>query len=72
MIRDRLVPYVDPRKNTHYWIGKGSYVNLGYANANDSDIEAIKDGYITITPITVDNTSYDQVNTMKNIFNTDF
>ena len=71
-IDDRLVSYVDPRKVEHYWIGIGSYVNGEDINTLDSDIGAIKEGYITITPINLDTTSYDQINTMKNIFNTDF
>ena len=71
-INDRLVSYVDPRKVEHYWIGIGSYINGEDINTLNSDIGAIKEGYITITPITVDNTSYEQISTMKNIFNTDF
>ncbi len=72
IINDRLVQYTDPRKVEHYWIGIGSYVNGEDINTTNSDIGAIKEGYITITPITVDNTNYEQINTIKNIFNIDF
>lgn len=72
IITDRLVQYTDPRKVDHYWIGIGSYVNGEDINTTNSDIGAINEGYITITPITVDTTSYEQINNMKDIFNTDF
>ncbi|MBR1944625.1 MAG: 5'/3'-nucleotidase SurE, partial [Alphaproteobacteria bacterium] len=71
-INDRLVKYVDPRNIEHYMLGLGSYVNSEDINTIDSDIGAIKEGYITITPLTTDTTSYDQINVMKNIFNTNF
>ncbi len=72
IINDRLVQYTDPRKVDHYWIGIGSYTNSEDINTLDSDIGAISKGYITITPITVDTTSYEQINTMRNIFNINF
>ncbi|MBQ9440874.1 MAG: 5'/3'-nucleotidase SurE [Alphaproteobacteria bacterium] len=72
IIKDRLVSYTDPRNMIHYWIGKGSYVNVDHINTIDSDIGAINEGYITITPIEIDNTSYEQLNTMRNTFNADF
>ena len=71
-ITDRLVKYVDPRNVTHYMVGLGEYINSEDINTLDSDIGAIKKGYITITPLTTDATSYEQVNVMKNIFNTNF
>lgn len=71
-IIDRLVKYVDPRNVTHYMVGLGKYINSEDIKTLDSDIGAIKEGYITITPLTTDTTSYEQVNLIKDIFNTNF
>lgn len=35
---------------------------------NETDIEACKGGYISVTPLTLDLTNYDAINSLKNIF----
>jgi 5'-nucleotidase len=46
---------LDPRGRTYYWMG-GSIVDS--QNSPDSDVAAVKEGYITVTPIHFDLTNY--------------
>lgn len=45
----------DPRGNTYYWLGGGV---LEEEQHNDSDVSAVKNGYISITPVHMDLTDY--------------
>ena len=47
----------DPRGNVYYWIG-GFPVDED-SNQDDTDIKAVKHGYISITPIKLDYTNYE-------------
>ena len=56
----------DEKGNNIYSIGdSGRSLDLGY----EDDFSAIKKGYVSITPLTIDLTSYEEVNIMKDIFN---
>lgn len=55
---------VDPRENTYYWIS-GNSVSGG--DAKDTDVAALAEGYITITPIQYDLTRYDLMDTLDEI-----
>ena len=52
---DSVVQRVDPRGEKYYWIG-GNY--LGWRREEGSDIHAVKNGYISITPLHLDLTNY--------------
>jgi 5'-nucleotidase len=56
----------DPRGKRHYWIG-GSQLHLEHSE--DTDIQAVQDGYISITPIHFDLTNYEALNSLKTSFN---
>jgi len=45
----------DPRGNTYYWMGGGV---VQEAQEPDSDVMAVEEGYISITPISLDLTDY--------------
>jgi 5'-nucleotidase len=45
----------DPRGNTYFWLGGGVLVE---EQEPDSDVAAVQDGYISITPIRLDLTDY--------------
>ena len=45
----------DPRNRDYYWIGTGTPKAIGDA---ESDVQLIKQGYITVTPIHRDLTDY--------------
>ena len=55
---------VDPRENTYYWIS-GEYSSM--AQNKDTDVAALAEGYITITPIQYDLTRYDLMDTLGEI-----
>lgn len=52
----------DPRGRIYYWMG-GEIVDSG--NGEDTDIYALKNNYISITPIHFDLTDYEAVNNLR-------
>jgi 5'-nucleotidase len=52
---DMIVEKRDPRGRKYYWIG-GDHLNS--EDVPGSDLEAIEDGYISVTPIHLDLTNY--------------
>jgi 5'-nucleotidase len=46
---------IDPRGNPYYWIGEQ---RKGYFEADDSDFHAVKQGYVSVTPIRADMTNH--------------
>ena len=52
---DPIVEKIDPRGKKYYWIG-GSY--LGFEDIPNSDLLAVHQKYISITPILLDLTNY--------------
>jgi 5'-nucleotidase len=48
---DSLMKMQDPRKREIYWIGGGS---ASWSGAADSDFRAVEDGFISVTPLTLD------------------
>ncbi len=53
---EEVVEKTDPRGKRYYWIGGN---NLGYVEIPDSDIVAVKDGWVSVTPIKLDLTCYE-------------
>jgi len=52
---ETIVERVDPRGAKYYWIGGD---DLGFANDDGTDCQAVHDGYISVTPLQVDLTDY--------------
>ena len=52
----------DPRGKMHYWLG-GS--QLYVEREKDTDVQAVSDSYISITPIHLDLTNYDALNLLR-------
>ncbi len=52
---DSLTKAVDPNGREYYWIGGGE---VSWTGAKDSDFTAIRDGYVSVTPLHLDLTSY--------------
>jgi len=48
---DSLMRMQDPRGREIYWIGGGS---AAWSGAEDSDFRAVNDGFISVTPLTLD------------------
>lgn len=59
---DPIVEKIDPRGKKYYWIG-GSY--LGFERIPDSDLMAVHDGFVSITPVMTDLTSYASMDTLR-------
>lgn len=50
-----IVEKKDPRENIYYWIGSGSPIPIG---GEESDVETVRLGYISVTPLHTDLTDY--------------
>ena len=59
-----IIERTDPRGYKYYWIGIGSPKSLGDEN---SDIFAVSNGYISITPIHADMTAYSQIPVLEKL-----
>jgi 5'-nucleotidase len=59
---DQLVARVDPRGRPYYWIGGASPTGIP---DDGTDVGAISHGYISITPIQLDMTAYQFVETLR-------
>jgi 5'-nucleotidase len=59
---DSLMRMQDPRKREIFWIGGGS---ASWSGAADSDFRAVEDGYISVTPLTLDLTHLKMLNDAK-------
>ena len=57
---DSLKPMTDPWGRDIYWIGGGS---AAWTGEPDSDFQAIRDGYISVTPLHLDLTHFDMLAT---------
>lgn len=61
-----LIKQQDPRGEDVYWIGPPG---LGENNQENTDFYAVKNGYVTITPIQADTTAYQSMQTLQNWLN---
>lgn len=59
---DAVVEKEDPRGRKYFWIGGD---DLGFVHADDSDFQAISDGYISVTPIHLDLTNHASLKEIK-------
>jgi 5'-nucleotidase len=55
---DSLTPMKDPWGRDIFWIGGGS---VAWTGTDDSDFRAVKDGFISITPLHLDLTARDRL-----------
>ena len=63
---DAFEERIDPRGRTYYWIGMDQVEN-GPA-APGTDLRAVKDGYVAITPLHLDLTHRPTLNRLKKTF----
>jgi 5'-nucleotidase len=55
---DSLQPMKDPWGRDIFWIGGGS---VAWSGSDDSDFRAVKDGYVSVTPLHLDLTAHDRL-----------
>jgi len=60
-----VVEKTDPRGKKYYWIGG---YELGSVDIENSDITAIRDGYVSATPICLDLTNYGYLEKLRSDF----
>ncbi len=53
---------VDPRSKTYYWIEEGED---SWEPHDQSDYQAVKDGYVSVTPLQPDLTAYDELPALR-------
>jgi len=63
--QDELHECVDPRGKKYYWIG---VVNHDGSGETGTDLEAIKTGYISVTPLSLDFTHEKSLTKLTNLF----
>lgn len=68
---DNLLECKDPRGKPYYWIGAAMYRYAPDPKTLEagSDLEAVYDGYISITPITLNLTHMESMDNLRSIFN---
>lgn len=62
---DNIIEKKDPRGKKYYWLGGEE---IGYEKLGDSDMEAIAEGFVSITPIHLDLTNYAAMESLKGVF----
>jgi 5'-nucleotidase len=66
--RPVISEHIDPRGKAYYWIGE---VRDGFRAEGGTDFEAVDEGYVSVTPMRSDLTSYSGIERLKD-WNTDF
>ncbi len=59
---EEFSPRKDPFDRTYYWL-TGRFVNLD--DSGDNDLAAIDRGYVSVTPLQLDLTAYDHLDTLR-------
>jgi 5'-nucleotidase len=63
--RTRIVKRTDPRGYNYYWFGLGPMIHTpGHA----TDLEAIADGYVSVTPLHLDLTHEASMDSLKKLY----
>jgi len=57
-----IVENIDPRGRKYYWIGGNE---LGFLDIENSDIIAVNNGYVSVTPIKLDLTDYNFLDRLR-------
>ena len=60
--RDQWVRRVHPRGQEYYWLA-GELAEI--TNDRQSDVAAVEEGYISVTPVHLDLTRYDQIERLR-------
>ena len=59
---DAIIEKIDPRGRKYFWIGGDV---LGFEHVDDSDFQAVSNGFVSITPIHLDLTNYRAMDELK-------
>ncbi len=69
-IVDNLIKCIDPRGKPYYWIGPGNhrYHDSPVPPAPGTDLEAITQGYVSVTPLSLDLTHIPTLHALEGVF----
>ena len=59
---DAIIENIDPRGRKYFWIGGDV---LGFEHVEDSDFQAVSNGYVSITPLHLDLTNHKTMDELK-------
>ncbi len=68
--QERYEKREDPWKRSYYWIT--GEMNHDYEQEPDSDLRALRDGYVSVTPLHYDLTHYDSIGELRQRFAADW
>ena len=57
----RIIERLDPRGNAYFWIGS----DFKESEQLDSDVYALKQGFVSVTPLTLDSTAVTKEDTLQ-------
>jgi 5'-nucleotidase len=63
--REEFFRHEDPRGNPYFWL-TGSYTNFE-PHATDTDEWALQNGYVSVVPVQIDMTSYEQMSYVERV-----
>ena len=66
LYEEPIVEKIDPRGKEYYWIGGNE---LGYLDIDNSDIIAVNEGFVSVTPIKLDLTDYNYLEKLDSDLN---
>jgi 5'-nucleotidase len=64
-VGDEIVERIDPRGEPYVWIGG---LTASEINKQGTDVAAIHEGYVTVTPVTMDMTHRPGLDSLRNVF----
>ncbi|RLD36926.1 MAG: 5'/3'-nucleotidase SurE [Bacteroidetes bacterium] len=60
--REEFDSRIDPRGGNYYWL-TGKFVSRD--NGHENDINTMEEGYVSVVPVKIDLTAYNQIDTLK-------
>ena len=66
LYNEPIVEKIDPRGKEYFWIGGNE---LDYVDIDESDFVSVLQGFVSVTPIKLDLTDYDYINSLSDMIN---
>ena len=67
-IDDHVIKSMDPRGDPYFWIGAADYRRTDSTSELETDLGATNNGFISITPISLDYTKYSEMKSLEEVF----
>jgi 5'-nucleotidase len=67
-IEDHVIQSIDPRGEPYFWLGPADYRKKEDDNDFNTDLGAVHNGYVSITPLSLDMTSRSQMKVLNELF----